>query len=184
MQRSFPSYFSDGKNSCGVNTKPIEAAILCQLWLKEPIENVERAMQREAKDFELGEGMYCFVLVCSALVWQCFYLGAAGTIHCGSSLLSGVIIAMALPVTEVLAVIIYHEKFQQEKAVSLALSLWGFISYFYGESEQSKRNSNAAQQGTCGNKMRWAWVANTPRVPRGMILRLGIISRRQYHPII
>ncbi|KAL9255236.1 hypothetical protein AKJ16_DCAP02488 [Drosera capensis] len=39
----------------------------------------------------------------SALVWQCFYLGAAGTIHYGSSLLSGVIIAMALPVTEIAA---------------------------------------------------------------------------------
>ncbi|GAB2260439.1 hypothetical protein Droror1_Dr00011294 [Drosera rotundifolia] len=117
----------------------LSATILCTVGMA--VNNDFKAMQREAKDFELGEGMYCFVLVCSALVWQCFYLGAAGTIHYGSSLLSGIIIAMALPVTEVLAVIIYHEKFQQEKAVSLALSLWGFVSYFYGESKQSERSN-------------------------------------------
>ncbi|GMH17376.1 hypothetical protein Nepgr_019217 [Nepenthes gracilis] len=102
-----------------------------------------QAMRREAKEYELGEGMYFVVLVCSALVWQCFYLGAAGVINYGSSLLSGIIIAAALPVTEILAVIFYHEKFQQEKGVSLALSLWGFFSYFYGEYKQSTKINKA-----------------------------------------
>ena len=37
------------------------------------------------------------------------------------------------PVAEVLAVVIFKEKFTGEKGMSLAMSLWGFTSYFYGE---------------------------------------------------
>lgn len=45
--------------------------------------------------------------------------------------------------TEVLAVIIYKENFQAEKGVALVLSLWGFVSYFYGEIKQErKKNKN------------------------------------------
>lgn len=79
------------------------------------------------------------VLVWSAIIWQGFFLGAIGIIFCASSLLSAVVIAVLLPVTEVLAVIFYQEKFQAEKGVALVLSLWGFASYFYGEVKQSKK---------------------------------------------
>jgi hypothetical protein len=44
-----------------------------------------------------------------------------------------------LPLTEVLAVIFYKESFKAEKGVSLVLSLWGFLSYFYGEIKQAKK---------------------------------------------
>lgn len=54
-------------------------------------------------------------------------------VFCASSLLSGIIIAVLLPVTEVLAVVFYKEHFQAEKGIALVLSLWGFTSYFYGE---------------------------------------------------
>lgn len=74
-----------------------------------------------------------------AISWQCFFLGAIGVIFCGSSLLSGILIAVFLPVTEILAIIFFHENFKVEKAVSLVLSLWGFVSYFYGEFRQSKK---------------------------------------------
>lgn len=79
------------------------------------------------------------VLVWSAIIQQGFFLGAIGIIFCASSLLSAVVIAVLLPVTEVLAVIFYQEKFQAEKGVALVLSLWGFASYFYGEVKQSKK---------------------------------------------
>lgn len=82
------------------------------------------------------------VLVFSAIVWQGFFLGAIGIIFCASSLLSGIVIAVLLPVTEILAVIFYHEKFQAEKGVALALSLWGFVSYFYGERKYSKQKES------------------------------------------
>jgi len=79
------------------------------------------------------------VLVWSAIIQQGFFLGAIGIIFCASSLLSAVVIAVLLPVTEVLAVIFFQEKFQAEKGVALVLSLWGFASYFYGEVKQSKK---------------------------------------------
>lgn len=98
---------------------------------------------REARDFKLGETKYYVVLVWSAIMWQFFFLGAIGVIFCASSLLSGIIIAAFLPVTEVLAVIVYKESFHAEKGVALVLSLWGFVSYFYGEIKQDReKNKN------------------------------------------
>ncbi|XP_073064417.1 purine permease 3-like [Primulina eburnea] len=98
-----------------------------------------QAIPREAKEYELGEAKYYLVVVWNAIIWQCFFLGAIGIIFYSSSLLSGIVITVLLPVTELLAVIFYHEKFQSEKGVSLFLSLWGFISYFLGEKEKMSK---------------------------------------------
>ncbi|XP_047964291.1 purine permease 3-like [Salvia hispanica] len=92
-----------------------------------------QAISREAKEYELGETKYYVVLVGIAIFWQCFFLGAIGVIFYSSSLLSGIVITCLLPVTELLAVVFYHEKFQAEKGISLFLSIWGFVSYFYGD---------------------------------------------------
>ncbi|KAK4804728.1 hypothetical protein SAY86_004545 [Trapa natans] len=92
-----------------------------------------QAISREAREYGLGEFSYYVVLVANAIAWQCFFLGTVGVIFCASSLSSGIIIAVMVPVTEVLGVIFYKERFHVEKGVSVALSLWGFISYFYGE---------------------------------------------------
>ncbi|CAN1345756.1 Purine permease 3 [Linum perenne] len=97
------------------------------------------AIPREARESSLGETKYYVVLAFSAIIWQAFFLGAIGVIFVGSSLLSGVLIAVLLPMTEVLAVIFYSESFKAEKGVSLGLSLWGFVSYFYGEHRQNKK---------------------------------------------
>ncbi|KAH1061409.1 hypothetical protein GLYMA_02G211000v4 [Glycine max] len=107
------------------------------------INNDFKVIPREARDFKLGETKYYVVLVWSAIMWQFFFLGAIGVIFCASSLLSGIIIAAFLPVTEVLAVIVYKESFHAEKGVALVLSLWGFVSYFYGEIKQDReKNKN------------------------------------------
>lgn len=97
-----------------------------------------QAISREANEFELGKAKYYVVVIWSGILWQCFYIGAVGVICYGSSLLSAIIIALLLSVTEVLGVVFYGEKFQSEKGISLALSLWGFVSYFYGEYKSSK----------------------------------------------
>ncbi|OWM67743.1 hypothetical protein CDL15_Pgr019244 [Punica granatum] len=105
-----------------------------------------QVIPREAKEFGLGEFKYYMIIVCSAIIWQCFFLGAIGVIFCASSLSSGIIIAVMLPMTEVLAVIFFKEKLTAEKGVSLVLSLWGFVSYFYGEIKHTKkRNLNQSQ---------------------------------------
>lgn len=98
-----------------------------------------QAIPREAREHELGEVRYYLVLVWIALMQQFFFLGAIGVVFCASSLLSGILIALCLPVSEILAVIFYHEKFSPEKGVALVLSLWGFVSYFYGEIKHNKK---------------------------------------------
>ncbi|CAH2034138.1 unnamed protein product [Thlaspi arvense] len=105
-----------------------------------------KALPKEARDFKLGETMFYVVAVFSAIIWQGFFLGAIGLIFCASSLVSGIMISVLLPITEVLAVIFYHEKFQAEKGLSLALSLWGFVSYFYGEIKAEKDKKRIQQE--------------------------------------
>ncbi|CAN8304045.1 unnamed protein product [Cochlearia groenlandica] len=103
-------------------------------------------LPKEAREFKLGEKMFYVVVVFSAIIWQGFFLGAIGLIFCASSLVSGIMISVLLPITEVLAVIFYHEKFQPEKGLSLALSLWGFVSYFYGEIKSEKDKKRIQQE--------------------------------------
>ncbi|KAE8653915.1 Purine permease 1 [Hibiscus syriacus] len=112
------------------------------------VNNDFKVIPREAREYGLGETYYYVIAICSAIIWQCFFLGAIGVIFCASSLLSGIIIAVLLPVTEILAVIFYHESFHAEKGAALALSLWGFLSYFYGEIKDSKKNIPVLQTET------------------------------------
>ncbi|PIN19291.1 putative UDP-galactose transporter [Handroanthus impetiginosus] len=114
------------------------ATVFCTVGMI--INNDFQAMSREANEFELGETKYYLVIVWSAIICQGFFFGVIGVIFYSSSLLSGIIIAVLLPATELLAVIFYHEKFQAEKGISLFLSLWGFISYFFGEIKHNKKN--------------------------------------------
>jgi hypothetical protein len=51
-----------------------------------------------------------------------------------------------IPVTEVLAVMFFHETFNGTKGVALALSLWGFVSYFYGELQTSKAHHHQSDK--------------------------------------
>ncbi|KAM3308686.1 purine permease 3 [Capsicum chacoense] len=107
-----------------------------------------QAISREANSFELGESKYYIVIVWSAIVLQFYFLGVIGVIYSASSLVSGILISVLLPATEVLAVFLYGEKFNAEKGISLALSLWGFASYFYGDYKENKKRENNQSQET------------------------------------
>nr|GMD48193.1 purine permease 3-like [Ipomoea batatas]GMD91270.1 purine permease 3-like [Ipomoea batatas]GMD94002.1 purine permease 3-like [Ipomoea batatas] len=96
----------------------------------------------EANAFSMGVGKYIAVCIGSAVLWQLFFMGVVGVSCFGSSLMSGIIISALTPVTEVLGVLFYHEKFRGEKALSLVLALWGFVSYFYGEMQTSKESKD------------------------------------------
>lgn len=131
----------------------LTATLVCTVGMI--INNDFKEMPREAGKYGLGETMYYLVLVWNGILGQIFFLGAVGVIFCASSLLSGIIIAVMLPVTEVLAVLFYREKFQAEKGVALVMSLWGFVSYFYGEiktANQGQDNTTASTATTNGIK--------------------------------
>ncbi|KAM3315834.1 hypothetical protein ACQJBY_034143 [Aegilops geniculata] len=97
------------------------------------------ALRSEAAAFGLGETNYYLVLVWDAVSWQLLNLGIMGLITCASSLLAGIMIAVLLPLSEILAVLFLHEKFDGPKGIALVLSLWGFASYMYGEKVQQKK---------------------------------------------
>ncbi|EPS65699.1 hypothetical protein M569_09078, partial [Genlisea aurea] len=103
-------------------------------------------IRREEREYKLGSATYYVVVVLSCLAWQGFFLGAIGVIHYSSSLVSGIIIAITIPVNELLGVIFYGEKFGSQKGVSLGLSLWGFLSYFYGEYKSRKKANNDGEE--------------------------------------
>ncbi|KAJ6815866.1 purine permease 1-like isoform X2 [Iris pallida] len=98
-----------------------------------------QAIPKEAKAYGLGEIKYYVVVVFSAILWQCYCLGAVGVIFCVHTLLTGIICSMCIPVTGFLGVVLFREKFSAEKFVALALSLWGMASYTYGELLESKK---------------------------------------------
>jgi Purine nucleobase transmembrane transport len=84
------------------------------------------------------------VLVWSTILWQFFFLGTVGVIFCVHTLLAGILISGFIPITEVLAVIFYHEKFGSDKAIALVLSLWGLASYSYGDYFEAKQKKKEA----------------------------------------
>ncbi|RCV12074.1 hypothetical protein SEVIR_2G250100v4 [Setaria viridis] len=104
------------------------------------VNNDFHAIPEEARQFGFGRSGYYLLLAGSAATYQCFFLGTIGAIFFGSALLAGVIMTVLIPVTEVLAVMLFSEPFNGTKGVALALSLWGFVSYFYGEVQTSKAN--------------------------------------------
>ncbi|XP_006410518.2 purine permease 2 [Eutrema salsugineum] len=108
-----------------------------------------KVIAKEARDFKHGgSSYYTVVVVFTAIIWQGFFLGSIGIIFCASSLVSGILISALLPLTEVLAVLCFREKFQAEKGLSLFLSLWGFLSYFYGQIKSEKKKTPTQAQGT------------------------------------
>lgn len=109
----------------------VVATVFCTVGML--IKGEFQALHREANDFSVGKIDYSMVIVWSAVAWQFFYIGFFGVTSLASSLFCGVIMAVALPLTEVLAVVLFHEKFSAEKGMALVLSLWGFASYLYGE---------------------------------------------------
>ncbi|KAG6486240.1 purine permease 3-like isoform X1 [Zingiber officinale] len=110
------------------------------------VNNDFQAIPREARHFDLGEVRYYVVLVWSAIFWQFFFLGTVGVIFCVNTLLAGILIAVFIPITEVLAAIFYHEKFTSQKVVALLLSLWGLASYSYGEYTEQKEKKSKKKQ--------------------------------------
>ncbi|XP_020104228.1 purine permease 3-like [Ananas comosus] len=109
------------------------------------VSNDFKAIPKEAREFGLGETKYYMVLIWDALFWQAVNMGMVGVICCASSLLAGIMIAILLPLSEILAVMFLGEKFDGSKGVALALSLWGFISYLYGEKRQGEKKRQAAE---------------------------------------
>ncbi|KAI3833829.1 hypothetical protein MKX03_002169 [Papaver bracteatum] len=101
-----------------------------------------QAISREAKEYGLGETKYYMVLVFTSTLIQLSFVGYLGVIFYATSLFTGILVTLLIPIQQIFAIIFFHEKFSAEKGMSLALSIWGFASYFYGEYRQTKKKKN------------------------------------------
>ncbi|XP_010434561.1 PREDICTED: probable purine permease 9 [Camelina sativa] len=88
-------------------------------------------LSNEMKNYKLGKVSYIMNLVWTAVTWQVFSIGGTGLIFELSSLFSNAISALGLPVVPILAVIIFHDKMNGLKVISMILAIWGVASYVY-----------------------------------------------------
>ncbi|GLJ48039.1 hypothetical protein SUGI_1014390 [Cryptomeria japonica] len=119
------------------------ATVLCTIGMV--VNKDFETVASEARASDIGEAKFYIALVWNAISWQLFFIGVFGVIFLTSSLLSGIIKTMFIPVTQVLAVIIYHENFSGKKGIALVLALWDFASYLYGEYLKSKQPANVTE---------------------------------------
>ncbi|KAL5705455.1 hypothetical protein ACHQM5_023755 [Ranunculus cassubicifolius] len=119
------------------------ATLFCTVGML--INNDFKIIPREARNFDIGEKKYYMVLVGCAVMWQFVLLGVMGVIGCTSSLFAGILTSVLLPFTELAAIVVFQEKFTAEKGMSLALCLWGFISYFLGEYRKTRKTTPAVE---------------------------------------
>ncbi|KAI3986102.1 hypothetical protein MKX01_031217 [Papaver californicum] len=116
------------------------AAIVCLIGM---IVNKDfQAIPREANDFELGKAKYYIIMAVTAILWQLSGIGLVGVIFYTNALFNGILGAALVPITGVAAVIFYHESFTGLKGMALALCVWGFFSYFYGEYKMMHKVTN------------------------------------------
>ncbi|PKI35017.1 hypothetical protein CRG98_044602 [Punica granatum] len=84
-------------------------------------------------DFGLSPGKYYAVVVLVGVAMQFLIMGSIRIIFCFTSLLGGLVTSLLVPMQQVFAVVFLRENFTAEKGMALAMCLWGFASYFYGE---------------------------------------------------
>ncbi|KAL5844351.1 hypothetical protein ACOSQ4_010309 [Xanthoceras sorbifolium] len=105
-----------------------------------------QAISREAGDYELGPIKYYTIVVLAAIALQFLIIGSLGVIFCSTSLLGGLISSLLVPLQQVFGVIFLHERFSGEKAMALAICLWGFASYLYGDYKRSYKKPEAQNE--------------------------------------
>ncbi|KAK1324156.1 putative purine permease 5 [Acorus calamus] len=97
-----------------------------------------QAMKSEASGFKHGVASYYMVLVWAAITFQLGVLGGTAVLFLTSTVLAGVLNAVRVPLTNIAAVILFHDPMSGFKILSLILTVWGFASYIFGHASVSK----------------------------------------------
>ncbi|KAK1275891.1 putative purine permease 5 [Acorus gramineus] len=97
-----------------------------------------QVMKSEASGFKHGEASYYMVLVWAAITFQLGVLGGTAVLFLTSTVLAGVLNAVRVPLTNIAAVILFHDPMSGFKILSLILTVWGFASYIFGHASASK----------------------------------------------
>lgn len=88
-------------------------------------------IKTEMQEYKLGKVSYVMTLVWNALLWQIYTIGLLSLIMRVSALFANVITTLSVPLIPVLALIVFDEKMNGVKVMSMILAIWGFLSYGY-----------------------------------------------------
>lgn len=96
-------------------------------------------VKTEMQGFGLGKVSYVMTLVSTAVCWQIFGISAVALVFEVSALFCNAIAVLGLPLVSVIAVFVFHDKFDGIKGISLFLAVWGFISYVYQHYDDDRK---------------------------------------------
>ncbi|XVF40190.1 hypothetical protein PTKIN_Ptkin01aG0091700 [Pterospermum kingtungense] len=99
-----------------------------------------KGLKKEMEEYALGKTSYVMTLLWTAITWQVFTMGTVGLTFEVSSLYSNAIGTVGLPIVPVVAVFVFHDKMDGIKGISMALAIWGFISYAYQNYLEHKKS--------------------------------------------
>ncbi|CAN1251318.1 Purine permease 21 [Linum perenne] len=71
-----------------------------------------------------------------------------------SSVFSNAVGTVGLPLTPMVAVVVFHDRMSGVKAIAMVLAVWGFVSYLYQHYLDGRRRSSGSgviqeDSGTC-----------------------------------
>lgn len=101
-----------------------------------------KTLTGEMKSYKLGEVSYAMTLFFTAVTWQVYTIGVVGLVFESSSVFTNAITAVGLPVVPILAVVVFRDKMDGTKVISIILAIWGFISFAYQHYLDDKKLNN------------------------------------------
>ncbi|KAG6490887.1 probable purine permease 4 [Zingiber officinale] len=97
---------------------------------------------RREDAWDLDAAAYWSVVGSAVVSWQLCFAGTAGVVFLTSSVNGGICMTALLSVNVLGGVLVFGDEFGGSKAVAMALCLWGFTSYVYGELKLEKLESS------------------------------------------
>ncbi|GLU07099.1 hypothetical protein SLE2022_240730 [Rubroshorea leprosula] len=108
-----------------------------------------KGVKAEMEGYKLGKVSYVMTLVWTAIGWQMFDVGAIALIFEVSALFCNAISVVVFPMVPIIAIFVFHDKFDGIKVISMVLAIWGIVSYVYQhylEDRKSKKEAEFASE--------------------------------------
>ncbi|GMI93531.1 hypothetical protein like AT4G18220 [Hibiscus trionum] len=90
-----------------------------------------KLLKNEMDRYALGSVSYVMTLVWTAFAWQVSIFGGVALVFELSALFANIIGGLGLPITPIAAMVVFHDKMNGVKGISMVLAIWGVISYAY-----------------------------------------------------
>ncbi|XWS18596.1 hypothetical protein CRYUN_Cryun32bG0058100 [Craigia yunnanensis] len=90
-----------------------------------------KGLKTEMDGYAMGNTSYVMTLVWTAVAWQVAIVAGVGLVFELSALFANVIAGLGLPIAPIAAMIVFHDKMNGIKGISMVLAIWGVISYAY-----------------------------------------------------